>query len=321
MSELYPAIKPFATYHLDVGQGHRIHVEQTGNPNGIPVLFLHGGPGIGLGDQYRRFFDPQRYHVIAFDQRGCGQSLPFAELRDNTSQHLVEDALAVQRHLGIKKWVVFGGSWGSTLAMLVAIAKPEAVLGLILRGIFLARAEDIDWFLNADSAAAQMFPEHYQEFMAPIKETVGKKSVLEAYHELFSQDDELSKMAAIKHWFLWESRIVCLHALIDEAELMPDIHQAISLALLECHYFRQHCFIDENFILKQLDKIQHLPATIIHGRYDMICKMEAALTLHKDWQNSRLHIIPSAGHSAFDPPISAALCCATKAMADFIEGQ
>jgi proline iminopeptidase len=318
MSELYPAIKPYDTLMLSVSHGHTLFVEQTGNPKGIPVLFLHGGPGAGMGQDYQRFFDPRQYRIIGFDQRGCGQSKPFGSIQNNSSELLVEDVFAIQQHFKIEQWLLFGGSWGSTLALLVAIANPKSVSGLILRGIFLARQQDYDWFLADSGGAAQLFTDYYQEFLQPVKDQLKHTSLVEAYHDLFVSDDEVSKMAAMRAWYLWEARISRLHAQFEEEHLIKDVHGAISLAILECHYVKHQCFISENFILKQVDKIKHIPTNIIHGRYDSVCKLEAAYSLHQVMDNSQLTIVPESGHSAFEAKIAAALCIATKAMANFL---
>ena len=317
MTLLFPDIQPFACEMLQVSNGHSLNVEQAGNPKGIPVLFLHGGPGAGIGKDYRRFFDPEKYWIIGFDQRGCGKSLPFGELENNNSHALVDDVLIIQRHLNVKKWVLFGGSWGSTLALLVAIRQPESVIGLILRGIFLAREQDYDWYLEATGGAAQLFPDYYQEFLVPIKGKSADLSIVDAYYQIFKSDNEIQKMAAIKAWCLWEARISRLHCRFDESQFISDVHSAISLALLECHYIKHQCFIPENFILQNIDKIQHLPASIIHGRYDSVCKIEGAYSLSQVWQNSQLNIVPESGHSSSEKLITQALCSASQAMAKF----
>ncbi|WP_158972234.1 prolyl aminopeptidase [Paraglaciecola sp. L3A3] len=321
MNQLFPAIKPFHTEMFEVTDGHTLYVEQSGTPEGIPVLFLHGGPGAGIGEDYRRFFDPDKYWVIGFDQRGCGKSQPFGELEYNNSQALVDDALAIQTHLKINKWLLFGGSWGSTLALLIAIRQPESVIGLILRGIFLAREQDYDWYLQPDGGAAQLFPEYYQDFLAPVRTMLEEYSIVDAYSQIFTHGNEVKKMAAIKAWSLWETRISRLHYQVDEDKLVPNVHAAISLALLECHYIKYKCFITENAILQQIDKIKHLPGTIIHGRYDSVCKIEAAYSLSQVWDNSQLQIIPEAGHSAWEPATANALCYATQAMVKFFKEQ
>ncbi|MDU0352884.1 prolyl aminopeptidase [Paraglaciecola aquimarina] len=298
MNHLFPAIKPFHTEMLQVSDGHTLYVEQSGTAKGVPILYLHGGPGAGMGEDYRRFFDPEKYWVIGFDQRGCGKSTPFGQLENNSSEKLVDDVLAIQQHLQIEKWLLFGGSWGSTLALLTAIRQPESVMGLILRGIFLAREQDYDWYLQADGGAAQLFPEYYQDFLAPVRSMLNEFSIVDAYSHIFARGNEVQKMAAIKAWSLWETRISRLHYRPDESKQLANVHSAISLALLECHYIKHKCFIPENDILQKIDKIKHLPSTIIHGRYDCVCKIEAAFSLSKAWDNSQLHIIPEAGHSS-----------------------
>lgn len=317
MTQLFADIQPFASEMLEVSNGHSLYVEQTGNVKGIPVLYLHGGPGAGIGKDYRRFFDPEKYHIIGFDQRGCGKSQPFGDLENNTSDALINDVFLIQQHLGIQKWVLFGGSWGSTLALLVAIRQPESVIGLILRGIFLAREQDYTWYLEVSGGAAQFFPEYYQDFIAPIKIRPKDVSIVDAYYQIFKSNNEVQKMAAVKAWCLWESRISRLHCQFDEDQLVSDVHRAISLAMLECHYIKYHCFIPEDYILQNVKKIQHLPVTIIHGRYDCVCKIEAAYSLSQQWQNSQLNIIPESGHSAGEKMITQALCAASKSMATF----
>ena len=321
MTQLFPDIQPFASEMLEVSNGHSLYVEQTGNVKGIPVLFLHGGPGAGIGKDYRRFFDPEKYWIIGFDQRGCGKSLPFGDLENNDSHALVDDVLLIQRHLKVKKWVLFGGSWGSTLALLVAIRQPESVVGLILRGIFLAREQDYTWYLEASGGAAQLFPEYYQDFLVPIKDKLKDVSIVDAYYHIFKSDNEVQKMAAIKAWCLWETRISRLHCQFDENQLVTDVHSAISLALLECHYIKHQCFIAEDYILQNIEKIQHLPASIIHGRYDCVCKIEGAYSLSQVWQNSQLNIVPESGHSSGERLITQALCSASQAMAKFWKEQ
>ena len=321
MSEIYPAIKPFHTEMLPVSDLHTVYLEQTGNPKGTPVLYLHGGPGAGTSAEYRRFFDPDKYWIIGFDQRGCGNSLPFGELKNNTSDDLVSDIRKIRQHLGIKKWLLFGGSWGTTLALLSAIDQPDCVTGLILRGIFLGREEDFDWYLDPSGGAAQLFTDYYQDFIQPVPHGLGSRAIVEAYYCLFTSDDEISKMAAIKAWCLWEAKISRLHNELKEEQLVGDIHRAISLAVLECHYIKHQCFIPADFILNNIHKINHIPGTIVHGRYDCVCKIQGAFALSEKWQNSQLSIVPESGHSAGEPKITAALCMATNAMASFLGEQ
>lgn len=317
MTQLFPHIQAFTSEMLEVSNGHSLFLEQTGNPKGIPVLYLHGGPGAGISKDYRRFFDPEQYWIIGFDQRGCGKSTPFGQIDNNNSHALVDDVLLIQQHLGIKKWVLFGGSWGATLALLVAIRQPSSVIGLILRGIFLAREQDYTWYLEASGGAAQLFPEFYRDFIAPIKSKPKGVSIVDAYYQIFKSNNEVQKMSAIKAWCLWEARISRLHCQLEEDQMVADVHRAISLALLECHYIKHHCFIPEGYILQNVDKIQHLPVTIIHGRYDSVCKIEAAYSLSKHWKNSQLNIIPKSGHSAAEALITQALCAASRSMATF----
>ena len=321
MTQLFPDIQVFTSEMLVASNGHSIYVEQTGNPRGIPVLYLHGGPGAGIGKDYRRFFDPDKYWIIGFDQRGCGKSTPFGELENNNSDALVDDVLFIRKHLKIKEWILFGGSWGSTLALLVAIRQPECVIGLILRGIFLAREQDYIWYLEASGGAAQLFPEYYQDFLEPINSRPKDVSIVDAYYRIFNSNNEVQKMAAVKAWCLWEARISRLHCQFDENKLVPDVHRAISLAILECHYIKHHCFIPEDYILQNMQKIQHLPVSIIHGRYDCVCKIEAAYSLSQNWQNSQLTIVPESGHSAGERLITQALCSASQAMAKFWQEQ
>lgn len=319
MSHSYPPIRPFSTEMLSVGQGHTLYLEQSGNPKGIPVLYLHGGPGAGLNNLYRSLFDPEIYHIIGFDQRGCGRSTPFADTQSNNSQLLLEDIQTLRNHLKIDKWMLCGGSWGATLALLAAIDKPKTVSAIILRGTFLARNEDFDWFLEGSGCAAQLFPEYYDDFVVPVAKRAAGQSVLEAYDEIFREADELTKMAAAKAWCLWEARISQVNTSVTEQDLSQDLHQAISLALLECHYLKHQCFIPENFILDNIKTINAIPATIIHGRYDMVCKLKGAHQLRQLWRNSQLLIVPESGHSVSEPLVTEALCHATDAMAKFIQ--
>ena len=262
-----------------------------------------------------------KYWIIGFDQRGCGQSTPFGELQNNSSAELVKDVHQIRQYLGIKSWVLFGGSWGSTLALLAAIDDPHTVRGLILRGIFLGREEDFDWYLDPAGGAAQLFTDYYHDFVQGISSQASGKDIVQAYYQLFTSGNELSKMAAIKAWCLWEARISRLHCELNEEHLVSNIHRAISLALLECHYIINNCFIPENFILNNIDKIGHIPGNIVHGRYDCVCKIQGAFALNQYWDNSQLTIVPESGHSTYEPKIAAALCLATKAMAKFLQEQ
>lgn len=319
MSQLYPAIKTYQTEMLDVGDGHNIYLEQSGNPNGIPVLYLHGGPGAGLSPMYRSFFNPELYRIIGFDQRGCGQSTPFAKLEHNTTSHILDDIEQIRQHLGIDKWMLCGGSWGTTLALLNAIDKPDTVSAIILRGAFLAREEDFSWFIDKSGGAAQIFPEHYEEFVEIVKDGPAELSIVDRFYHIFRHGDELTKMHAAKSWCMWEERISVLNSSIREHDFHQNLHRAASLAMLECHYVKHNCFIRQNQIIDNISKIDAIPGTIIHGRFDIVCKLENAFTLSKAWRSGQLLIVPEAGHSASDPKISDAICHATNEMATFLK--
>lgn len=318
MGYIYPPLSTYDQQMLDVGNGHQLYIEQSGNPDGLPVLYLHGGPGSGLSADYRRYFNPQRYRIIGFDQRGCGQSTPFLQLQNNTTQDLLDDIQRIRAHFAIDKWMLSGGSWGTTLALLSAIQHPQAVTGLVLRGIFLARNEDLDWFVNEQGGAAQVFPEHYHAFVDIVKNRPSGTSVVDAYHQIFLEGDEVTKTHAAKSWCMWEERIAVLNSSIIELDLANNLHHAASLALLECHYIKNRCFIEENQILEQIHSISHIPGTLIHGRYDMVCKLQGAYELSKAWRNSQLLITPESGHSGSEPLIANAMGHATEAMAKFL---
>ena len=319
MPNLYPELQPYHTELIDVGDGHQIYLELNGNPKGIPVLFVHGGPGAGLSPNYRRFFDPQDYFIVGFEQRGCGRSTPFADLTSNTTSHLIEDIEQIRQHLGISTWLLFGGSWGSTLALLYAMRFPHTVKGFILRGTFLARQEDVDWFLKPDGGAANLFPEYYRKFSQFTDNATSSQAICDAYYTIFSEADELTQAHALSAWFGWEERLSRLVLPYANSLSQQHFHFIKSLALLECHYLKHQCFIDDNYILENIAQICHLPATIIHGRYDMICKAEAAHTLHLAWPNSVLQIVPDAGHSTSEKGIIEALVKATRQFANFIK--
>ena len=317
MPNLYPEITPYTTFRLPVGQGHTLHVEVSGNPKGTPVVFLHGGPGAGLPTNYRRFFHPDLYHIIGFDQRGCGQSQPFADLKNNTIEDLIADIEQIRQHLGISTWLVFGGSWGATLALVYAIRHTANVMGLILRGTFLARQQDIDWFLHPEGGAANLFPEQYQQFAANTEFADSSQAICERYYEIFKHADEISQAHALKSWYSWEERISKL-VLPNPSNIdTHHFHLVKSLAMLECHYISNQCFIPENYILNNVSQLAALPVTIVHGRYDVICKMSAAYALHTSLPNSVLQIVPDAGHSTAEIGIAKALCKATDDFARF----
>lgn len=313
--------EPIDAYHtefLDRPFEQRIYVEQSGNPKGIPVLMCHGGPGGGSSPFLRTLFDAERYRIILFDQRGCGQSTPFAGLAHNTTADLIADMEAIREHLGISQWVVAGGSWGSTLALAYAQMYPSVCLGLILRGIFLARPEDIDWLYRPQGGASQLFPDYYADFQAPIAHLPGL-DVLVAYQQLLQHPTADIQLQAAQAWSLWEARVATLlpNPAMRQGALEAD--SALPLARIENHYFLNHCFFTPNQLLQQLHRISHLPCYIVHGRYDAVCKLENAWALKQQWPKAELTIVPDAGHSASEPSIQRALLEASSLLADRLE--
>jgi proline iminopeptidase len=312
MQVLYPDIKPYKEHSIIVDMPHRLYVEECGNPKGIPVVFLHGGPGAGCEPFHRRFFDPEKYRIVLFDQRGCGRSTPHASLKNNCTQDLVNDIETIRELLGIERWVLFGGSWGSTLALLYAQAHPERVSGMILRGIFLCRQKDMDWFYK--DGANRIFPDQWLELLRPVRENM-RHDILAAYSTLLSSENELQRMAAAKAWAAWEGGCATLRPNHSVMGHFADGHTALSLSKIEVHYFVNKAFIEENQIIDNMHKIENIPGIIVHGRYDMICPMDQALELHHHWLNSELSIIRDAGHSSMEPGTVNALIKATDEMA------
>jgi proline iminopeptidase len=314
MSELrtlYPEIEPFDTGRLQVSSVHELYYEQCGNPDGQPVVFLHGGPGAGLTTDYRRFFDPSAYRIILFDQRGAGQSTPHACLEDNTTWHLVSDIEQLRTELGIERWLVFGGSWGSTLALAYAETHPERVLGLILRGIFLCRQKEIRWFYQDSVGAGAIFPDVWEQYVGLIPEAE-RADMLHAYHRRLIGDDEAVRLAAARAWSIWEGSALKLlpdQQLVDE---FSEPQTALALARIECHYFVNNCFFDtDNYLVENVGRIRHIPAVIVQGRYDIVCPMMSAWELHRAWPEAEFHCVPDAGHSVTEPGIASALVEAT----------
>ena len=307
----YPEIKPYDTREIAVEAPHQLYVEQSGNPSGIPVLFVHGGPGAGCSHLDRCFFDPQRYRIVLFDQRGAGRSKPHAELAHNSTQKLVADIEVIREQLGIDKWVLFGGSWGSTLSLIYAETYPDKVMGLILRGIFLCRQKDLYWFYQL--GASHVFPDYWEEYLQPIPESE-REDMIAAYYKRLTGDNELAKMSAAKAWSLWEGRCATLRPNHDVVEAFSDPHLAMSLARIEAHYFVNNAFIEEDQILKNVSKLEGIPGIIVHGRYDMVCPLDNAFELHRHWHDSELHIIRDAGHASREPSITDGLIRATRDM-------
>jgi proline iminopeptidase len=309
MKTLYDPIEPFDAGTLSVSPVHTLYYEQCGNPDGQPVVFLHGGPGGGLITDYRRYFDPAVYRVVLFDQRGSGQSTPHANLEENTTWHLVADTERLREHCGISEWMVFGGSWGSTLALAYAETHPERVRQLVLRGIFLCRRKEIDWFYQGGASA--VFPDAWEHYLKVIPEDE-RGNMLEAYHRRLTSDDEAVRLAAARAWSIWEAST---SKLFPDQNLIADFedpHKALSLARIECHYFMNNAFFDaDNYLIENVGKIRHIPAVIVQGRYDMVCPMMSAWELHRAWPEAELRVIADAGHSATEPGIVDALVDAT----------
>lgn len=306
---LYPASEPFDSGWLAVGSGHEIYYEQLGLREGPAILFLHGGPGGGGDVNARRLFDASRWRVVLFDQRGAGRSRPFASLVDNTTWHLVEDIERLRRHLGIAHWVVFGGSWGSTLALSYAVTHPEAVSGLVLRGIFLVRKKEIDWFYQ--QGASEIFPDRWREFIEPIP-VAERGDLLAAYHKgLHSGDPERERELA-RTWSVWEGATCSLLANPEREKTFGADSFAPALARIETHYFVNHGFFrSETELLDLVPRIRHIPAVIVHGRYDVVCPLVSAFELAARWPEAELRVVPDAGHSAFEPGIARELIAAT----------
>ncbi|MEP7042164.1 MAG: prolyl aminopeptidase [Dokdonella sp.] len=314
MRELYPEIEPYRTQRFDVSDIHQLHVEECGNPDGLPVIFLHGGPGAGVSPYHRRFFDPAVYRIVLFDQRGAGKSTPHAELRDNTTWHLVADIEKIRAHFGIERWVVFGGSWGSTLALAYAQTHPERVVGLVLRGIFLGRPGELRWFNELDGGASWIFPERWMRYLEhiPLEE---RGDMVEAYWRRLDSDDEATRLAAANAWSYWEGGSTTLQHDPNEAGNFDDPLLALSLARAEAHYFRHKIFLQPDQLLRDIACIRHLPGTLVHGRYDIICPVKSAVDLARAWPEADFHIV-LAGHSAADPAIVDILVSATDGLAD-----
>lgn len=297
----YPEIEPNRTGTLDVGDGHTIYFEESGNPKGKPVVFVHGGPGGGTEAKQRRFFDPAAYRVVLFDQRGCGKSKPHASLDHNTTWDLVSDMERVRTELGIDRWMVFGGSWGSTLALAYAEAHPDRVTDLVLRGIFLLRKQEIDWFYQRGADA--LFADAWEEYLAPIP-VEERGDMLHAYHKRLTSDDAAVRQQAARAWSVWEGRTSCLYQNPDLVARTSGDEFSLAFARIECHYFVNKGFLrSDTQLLEDVHKIRHVRAVIVQGRYDVVCPMESAWALHRAWPEADLRIVPDAGHSAYEPGI------------------
>ncbi|NEO98445.1 MAG: prolyl aminopeptidase [Symploca sp. SIO2E9] len=315
MQELYPLREPYNQGNLKVSELHTIYFEESGNPKGKPVVFLHGGPGGGSQPKYRQYFDPAKWRVILFDQRGCGKSTPHAELKHNTTWDLVSDIEKLRVKLGIEQWFVFGGSWGSTLSLAYSQTHPQHCLGLILRGIFMLRQKEIQWFYQ--QGASYIFPDAWEEYVKPIPKEE-RHDLLGAYYRRLTSPDAQIRLEAARTWSVWEAST---SKLFQDQNLMArfgNSHFAAAFARIECHYFINKGFFEsEDQLLQNIDRIRHLPATIVQGRYDVVCPMISAWELHRAWPEAELIVIPDAGHSMSEPGIRNALIEATDKFASY----
>lgn len=300
----FPPIDPYRTGHLEVEGGHSIYWEESGNPKGPPVLFLHGGPGLGTKPDDRRFFDPTYYRIVLFDQRGCGKSLPYSCLSNNTTWDLVRDIEILRQFLDVDQWFIFGGSWGSTLGLTYAIKHSSRVKGLVLRGVFLCRQKEIQWFYQY--GAHCIFPDLWEDFVKPIP--LGERNdLVRAFYQRLTGSNTKERREAVKAWAMWEGKTSKLRLIPSSLNSFTE-RMADALSRIECHYFFNHAFFDtDRWILDNIDSIRHLPCIIIHGRYDIPCPLESAWELHLAWPEADLKIIPDAGHSSAEPGIMDAL--------------
>lgn len=305
---LYPPIEPYVSAMLKLDATHSMYWEQSGNPEGIPVLFLHGGPGAGATSVHRRFFDPSFYRIVIFDQRGAGRSIPHGNLSDNTTAHLIEDIERLRHLLGISKFLLFGGSWGSTLAIAYAQSYPENCLGLVIRGIFLGRASEIHWFLYG---LKRVFPEAWRTFVSVLPENE-RVDILENFRRRLLDPDPSVYLPAARAWSRYEGACSTLHPSRETVAAFSNDSTAVALARIETHYFSNGNFMPDNALLENIEKCSGLPCLIIQGRYDMICPISTADELHRAWPSSEIKIIPNAGHSAMDPGVREALVQATE---------
>lgn len=308
--DLYPPIEPYHTAMLRLDGLHTMYWELSGNPRGAPVLFLHGGPGAGATPVHRRFFDPDFWRIVIFDQRGAGRSTPLGEIRDNSPAHLVADIERLRIELGVEKWLVFGGSWGSTLALDYAATHPERCIGLVLRGIFLCRAAEIDWFLYG---ARRVFPEAWRAFAGFLREDE-RDDILAAYHRRLTDPDPRVHMPAARAWSSYEGACSTLLPNPETVAAFGEERLALGLARIEAHFFRNHLFEGARDLLARVERIRHLPGIIVQGRYDMICPVASADELARAWPGAELIIVPDAGHSAMEPGIREQLVSATERM-------
>ena len=309
MRQLYPPREAYQEGRLQVTELHTVHFEESGNPQGKPIVVLHGGPGGGCPSFYRQYFNPEKWRLIMFDQRGCGKSTPHAELRENTTWDLVSDIEKIREHLGIDKWVVFGGSWGSTLSLAYSQTHPQRCTGLILRGIFMLRQKELHWFYQ--EGASNIFPDAWDEYLKPIP-LQERDNLLNAYYKRLTSEDKRIRLEAAKSWSIWEASTSKLFLDKSLMQTFGESAFADAFARIECHYFVNKGFFErEDQLLLNVDKIRHIPAVIIQGRYDVVCPMVSAWELHKSWSEAEFIVVPDAGHSMSEPGIKSALIDAT----------
>ena len=305
---LYPAIEPYESGHLDVGDGHHVYYERCGKRGGKPVVFLHGGPGGGCSPEHRRLFDPARYDVLLFDQRGCGRSTPFASLEANTTWTLVADIERLRERIGAARWQVFGGSWGSTLALAYAQTHPERVSELILRGVYTVTQAELDWYYKF--GVSEMFPDKWERFLAPIPKAE-RGDLVAAYRRRLTGDDPVAQIEAAKAWSLWEGETITLLPSAETSASFGDGTFALAFARIENHFFTHKCWLEEGQLLRDAHRLRGIPGVIIHGRYDMPCPLRYAWALHKAWPEAEFHIVEGAGHAYSEPGILQKLVAAT----------
>ena len=311
LSSLYPSITPYRTGVLAVDALHRIYFEESGNPRGKPVIYLHGGPGGGTEPKMRRFFNPRRYRIVLFDQRGCGRSRPLGSLVDNTTWHLVADIEALRTDLKIDRWMVYGGSWGSALALAYAEKYPQRVTELVLRGIFLGRRSELAWFYQNPAGAAAIFPDRWEEYLAPIAKAE-RRDMVRAYYKRLTSSNRRVRLRAARAWSVWEGATSYLRPNAREIASSKRSSLASTLARIECHYFVHDCFFRrDGQLLHDLHRIRKIPAVIVQGRYDVICPVRSAWDLHRAWPQADLQLVDDAGHSAFERSTARALVRAT----------
>jgi proline iminopeptidase len=306
---LYPPIEPYASDYLRVSDVHELYYEQCGNPKGKPALFVHGGPGAGCDVRARRFFDPDVYRIVLFDQRGCGRSRPHASLQDNTTWHLVADMERLREQLDIERWQLFGGSWGSTLALAYAQTHPERVSELVLRGIFMLSQFELQWFYQQGASA--LFPDRWEPYLAAIP-VAERSDLIQAYYQRLTSEDRATRIAAARAWSIWEAATSYLYVNDDNVNRWGEEDFATAVARIECHYFVNRGFLEtEDQLLRNVVRIRQIPGTIVQGRYDVVCPMQTAWALHKAWPEADFRIVSDAGHSAFEAGTTHELVSAT----------